>query len=48
MANSQGAANGGIVGPDNNVEIGRFTRFTSPGTFPPDPTVTGIELVGIG
>ncbi len=33
MANSQGAANGGIVGPDNNVEIGRFTRFTSPGTF---------------
>lgn len=47
MANSQGAANGGIVGPDNNVEIGRFTRFTAPGTYTTGGC-TSVDLLVVG
>lgn len=36
-------ANGGIIGPDNPVEIGRYTSFTAPGTF--DPVCTSVDLL---
>ena len=39
-------ANGGIIGPDNPVEVGRYTAFTAPGTF--DPICTSVDLLVVG